>query len=32
MEEEIVRHTDSSDESNEEMKMMLEKYHNLLIN
>ncbi len=32
MEEENVRHTDSSDESNEEMKMMLEKYHNLLIN
>ena len=32
MEEEISRHTDSPDESNEEMKMMLEKYHNLLIN
>ena len=32
MEEEISHHTDSPDESNEEIKMMLEKYHNLLIN
>ncbi len=32
MEEEISRLNDSLSESNEKMKMMLEKYYNLLIN